>query len=101
MAIIKEFTTPQGVDCNYHKLLKFEFNSVNNTLDLVLAVYKNAEARANTCTPVWHEYVSIPLEQLSSDPRDLFYPLLTQYTGSYIYGGVSDLTSNSIPSSNT
>lgn len=91
MAIVKEYTTPQGIDANYHRIIRIEISSVTGKLDMVVGIYASKEKAQSGCQPIWHEYVSIPINELSSDPRSAFYPLLTQYPHSYLNGGTDDL----------
>lgn len=90
MAIIKTSVTPQGVSATYHKLVKIEISSSDNIATCVVAIFTSAEARETGCTPLWHEYVTIPLGRFSTDPREIFYPLLAEYESSYLVGGEPD-----------
>jgi len=90
MAIIKTFSTPQGVPANYHKLIKAEFNINNMMLELVVAIYVSKEARDAFASPLWHEYINIPFSDLVDDPRTGLYSLLTNYNVSYLRNGAPD-----------
>lgn len=91
MAIQKDYDTLQKVLANYHKLLKVEIKSQEQVVEMVVAIYPTQEAKESGGTPLWHEYVKIPFDQLNFDPRDLFYPLLETWSQSYLYGGTSIL----------
>lgn len=92
MAIIKDFYTQQGVTATYHKLLKVEISGMSNTVTMTVAIYASAEARQSGCTPMWHEYIEMPISDFESDPRTQYYELLIQKTNSYLFGGNSDIT---------
>lgn len=97
MAIIKDFPTNFGITANYHRLLKVEVLSESRSIFMTVGVYVSQEARDMGGVPVWNEYVSIPFENLSFDPRDIFYPLLQDYNFSYLEGGQTSLTEGIIP----
>jgi hypothetical protein len=84
MALIKPFATPQGVTATYHKLLNVEVDSLQEVVQLVVAIYNSQEARDTNMQPLWHEYVRVPFNRLSFDPREIFYPLLQDYDFSYL-----------------
>ncbi len=90
MAIIKSFVTPQGVTASYHKLLKVEISSSENSVKFVIAIFASAEARDGGFDILWHEYITIPLDRFTVDPRTAFYPVLVNYSGSYLNGGSAD-----------
>lgn len=92
MAIVKDFTTPQGISANYHKLVKLEMSAYTGTVEMMLAIYANAEAAADGAAPLWHEYVRVPIEQFEQNPFAAFYPIVTTHPGSYLVGGSSDET---------
>lgn len=90
MAVIKDFTTPQGIAATYHKLIRVEINASNGIAELMLAVFANAEAAASGSSALWHEYVRIPVDQFKQNPFSAFYPMVTQHPGSYLLGGAND-----------
>lgn len=92
MALIKPYATPQGVTATYHKLLKVEINSLQEVVQLVVAIYASEEARDNNMQPIWHEYVTVPFNRLSFDPREVFYPILQEYSTSYLFDAQSSLS---------
>lgn len=98
MAIIKHFFTKQfGIGSNYHKLLKVEINSKDEYVELTVGVYVSEGAKAAGGNPIWHEYVRIPFSKLNFDPRDIFYPLLQEYEGSFLKDGTTYLASGDQP----
>ena len=94
MAILKEFTTPQGVTATYHRLVKVEVSVGTGMLEMVTALFPSAEAADAGNQPVWHEYVRVPLGDFAEDPRRLFYRLLTDVDTSYLAGGAADESIN-------
>lgn len=92
MAVIKDFQTNFGITANYHRLLKVEIISENKMIELVVGVYVSEEARNQGGVPLWHEYVRIPFNNLSLDPRDIFYPLLKQYNQSYLFNSLDSIS---------
>lgn len=97
MALIKNFDTSFGITANYHRLVKVEIDGINNQLTMMVAIYASEEARTEGSTPLWHEYVKIPFNRLSVDPRDQFYPLLKTWAGSYVQGAQDSLPSGVTP----
>jgi hypothetical protein len=97
MAIIKDFQTHFGITSNYHRLLKVEIRSEERVVEMVVGVYVSESARDGGGSPLWHEYVRVPFEQLNFDPRDIFYPLLQDYNMSYLQGGTTDVGSGVTP----
>lgn len=90
MAIVKEYVTPQGITANYHRIVKIDLNAHLNKLDIVVGIFVDKEKARAGCAPIWHEYFSIPIENLAIDPRSTFYPLLVDSPGSYLHGGEHD-----------
>jgi len=86
MALTTKFTTPQGVDALYHKILKIEISAIDNAVTLIVALYPTAAIRDSGASPLWHEYVRIPFDELPSDPRIPFYDLATSHALSYLNG---------------
>jgi len=86
MALLKEFTTPQGVTATYHKLLKVEISVAEQCVTLVIALYPSAEVRDSGAQALWHEYVRVPFEDFVVDPRQPFYELAATYVNSYLKG---------------
>lgn len=97
MAIIKDFETNFGITARYHKLLKVEVSSASRQIELVVGIYVSEEARDSGGMPIWNEYVRIPFENLNFDPRDIFYPLLQNYSLSYLKNGVPSVPSGVVP----
>ena len=90
MAIIKDFSTPQGVAATYHKLIKVEMNASTGVAELMLAIFSSSEAAAAGASPLWHEYVRIPIADFDENPFAAFYPMLTTHPGSYLVEGAND-----------
>jgi hypothetical protein len=90
VAIVKNYQTTYGVIANYHKLVKTEIFSDEQHMMLIFAVYYTKEARDSGATPVWHEYVKIPFDIFTVDPRQTLYNIAQTYESSYIYGGTTD-----------
>lgn len=89
MAITKPFETGFKITANYHKLIKVEINSSTRMVEMVVAIYVSQEAKEEGGNPLWHEYVKVPFDHLSFDPREIFYPILQDYSESYLEGGTS------------
>lgn len=90
MAFTKRVQTPHGVFADYHKIIKIELSVVDMAMLVVLAIYASAEARDAGATPMWHEYINVPFDQLPSDPRVDVYDFLGTWTGSWLYGAEKD-----------
>jgi hypothetical protein len=97
MAIIKDFLTPHGVTAKYHRIIKAEISVSSQTVELMVAIYASAEARAASGAPLWHEYVRVPFSALTQDPRDLLYPMLSAFGDSYLKGGETDAEGSGAP----
>lgn len=97
MALIKDYSTNFGVVANYHRLLKVEIDGVKKEVIMMTAIYASEEARTEGSNPLWHEYVTIPFNRLSVDPRDQFYPLLKTWAPSYVQGATDSLPSGITP----
>lgn len=91
MAIIKDFSTPQGITASYHKIIRVEVNAASEALQITLAIFANAQARAEGKTVLWHEYVTVPFSDLPQDPRVAMYQLLDASVYSYLVGGAADV----------
>lgn len=94
MAIIKNYQTPYGVQAVYHRLVKTEIFSDDQYMMLMFAIYYTKEARDNNLTPIWHEYVKIPFEVFTTDPRQILYNIAQNYENCYAYGGATDTDSS-------
>jgi hypothetical protein len=91
MAIIKNVLIDNfGITAQYNKIVKAEIDARAKVVEVMVAVYVSAETRDSGAQPIWHEYVRIPFSAFSQDPRNLLYPLLGMYTGSYLKNGVAD-----------
>lgn len=90
MAVVKEFETPHGVIATYHKIVKAEIKPQSEEVEVWVAVYASAEARDTDKGALWTEYIRIPFAELSDDPRNALYGLITSWPSSYLHGGVSD-----------
>lgn len=90
MALTKTVKTPQGVNADYHKIIKIEYSVVDSTMLVVLAIYASAEARDEGAVPLWHEYINVPFEKLDADPRESIYEFLSAYEGSWMHGAQRD-----------
>lgn len=90
MAISKSYETPQGVPASYHRLVKVEVSEATGKVELTVAIHQSSETASAGGSPLWHEYVHIPLTDFDTDPFAVFYPALTSYAGSYLLGGASD-----------
>lgn len=90
MAILKSIRTPQGVDAMYHRLEKLELSASRGTLEAVIAMHATREAREAGAVPLWHEYVCVPIDALTEDPRAALYRLLGDLESSPLRGGESD-----------
>lgn len=105
MAIIKTFSTPYGIDANYHKLLKVSMDSQNSRVEIDVAVYHSQEARTTNKQPLLVKTVVIPFWRFKSDPRQAFYRVLELAPDSYLEGGTAsteyplDLENSLIPKS--
>lgn len=97
MAIIKDFQTNFGIVANYHRLLKVEVLSSSKEVQMTVGVYVSEQARDQGGSPLWHEYVIVPFDRLSFDPRDIFYPLLQDYNLSYLQGGTPSVPPDTTP----
>lgn len=97
MAILKSVLTPFGVTASYNKIVKAEINATSLVVELMVAIYASAEARALDAPPMWHEYVRIPFSKFTQDPRDLLYPMLAAYGDSYLRGGAPDAEGSGAP----
>lgn len=90
MALAKTVTTPHQIEASYHKLVKVEYSMQDLCMVLIVAIYASEAARDADAPPLWHEYVKIPFEVMSEDPRTSFYQILTEYYGSYLVGATRD-----------
>jgi hypothetical protein len=90
MAIVKPYTTPQGVESTYHRLVKIELNGMTGDAEFVLAIYSSSEAAAAGASALWHEYVRMSIADIEQSPFAAFYPLLTTHPASYLVGGSND-----------
>jgi hypothetical protein len=101
MAIIKDIMTSQGITATYSRLLKAEFRAdlAVDALQVLctVAIYATAEARDAGRDFITLQTVSIPFSALTQDPRDLLYPMLTNYYPSFLRGGAPDATDSSAP----
>lgn len=93
MAIIKTFDTSFGISCNYHRIRSVNFDCDTKVITITTQIFLSKESRDSGATPLWHEYVNIPFEDLTEDPRDTLYKLLENYSGSYLEGGIEDPSS--------
>jgi len=101
MALLKPFQTPQGVTATYHRILKADIDCNTQTINITTAVFATPEARAAGFGQLWHEYVSVQFSDLTQDPRDLLYPLLAAFGGSYLRGGEPSEEGFARPGDNT
>ncbi len=92
MALEKEVVTPSGVVGNYHRIVKVEVSASDECATVVVAIYPTAETRATFDTPIWHEYVRIPINSLAEDPFTLFYEALKTSGASYLNGATDSDT---------
>jgi len=105
MAIIKTFSTPYGIDANYHKLLKVSVDSLYRQVELDVAVYHSEEARTTNKEPLFVKRVTIPFWKFKSDPRQAFYKVLELAPDSFLENGttstedVLDIQNSLIPKS--
>lgn len=90
MALLKAFETPQGVVGNYHKILKADINCESETVTIWVQVYASAEARDAGKGMFWMEYITVPFDKLTQDPRGLLYPMVAYFGDSTLRGGVPD-----------
>lgn len=90
MALIKTVETPHGIEASYHKIIKIEYDINNSMLVIIVAMYASEAARDAGRDILWHEYVKVPFEHMSEDPRGVFYSILTGYAESYLNGAVRD-----------
>ncbi len=86
MALEKEVVTPSGVVGKYHRIVKAEVSAADRCVLVVVAIYPTADARSTFDTPIWHEYVRIPIDSLATDPFTLFYETLKTSKWSYLDG---------------
>lgn len=89
MALEKQILTDYGIFANYHKILKIEYHSGREDLEIVVAIYISKEARDQNLKPAYVQQLHIPMEHIDGDPRGIFYPLLTQYERSYLLGATN------------
>lgn len=87
MAIQKDFDTNFGITANYHKISKIEFLCKEQVIEFTVAIYASQAAKEADARPLWHEYLRVPFASFNSDPRQAFYPILEQYSNSYLKGG--------------
>lgn len=97
MALIKAVQTPHGIEASYHKIVKIEYLIAEAQMVIMVAIYATEVARDCNATPLWHEYVRIPFEHMSSDPRKSFYEVLAGYANSYLYGAERDSRPDPVP----
>lgn len=90
MALIKPVKTPHGVLAKYHKLLRAEIDAVAATMTLTVAIYADSEARDTGGLVLWHEYLTVPFEDLTQDPRAALYALLAEHGRSHTKDAASD-----------
>lgn len=97
MALNKSFLTTFGTTANYHKIFKVDIDAARGYIEFIVGVYTSKEAKDAGAQHIWTEYVRIPLDKLSFDPRDIFYPLLKEYSESYLVGATDNIDPNVTP----
>lgn len=90
MAILKDVTTPAHAVTGYHRVVHFEGNCEGAYLDITVAGYVSAEARAAGARPLWHEYVRIPFSAFEQDPRSAIYQAIRDVKTPLYDGAGSD-----------
>lgn len=90
MAIQKQFTTPQGIIATYHRLVKVELSANTGWVELLFAVFANAEVAQLGAAPLWHESVRVQIKDFASNPIAAFYPVAMAQPDSYLRNGVGD-----------
>lgn len=90
MAILKPYLTRQGVEALYHKIVKTELDFNTGSMQIMLAIYLSQAARAAKCAPLYHEYVTIKLDDLTADFRPMLYEMVQNAYVSYAKEGTSD-----------
>lgn len=90
MALIKTVETPHGIEASYHKIIKIEYDINNRMLVIIVAMYASEAARNAGRDVIWHEYVKVPFDHMTEDPRVVFYNILAGYGDSYLNGAVRD-----------
>lgn len=90
MALQKTFTTNQGVAYNYHKALKPNIKTENNSGSVIVISYLNQQARVDDLREISRKSYSLPngffdnLNLATTDPRDsiyLYLKTLPEYSG--------------------
>lgn len=99
MALNKDFQTRFGITATYHKLLKADVDAIRGYIEFVIGIYASEEAKASGANSLWTEYVRIPFDKLSFDPRDIFYPLLKEYDQSYLFNSTDSIPPGATPHS--
>jgi hypothetical protein len=94
MAIKKSVQTPHGVTADYHKLTNVVINALKNSVEMQFAIYASTEARDAGSIPLWNEFVTVPLSQLSPNTLQFLYPLALETP--MFEDGVSDVAVDAI-----
>lgn len=92
MAAIKHTVTPHGVTANYWKLMSCNVDVVKDRVEMRFAIYASAEARDNGSIPLWNEYVTFVLSEITPSPLEVFYNLAMK--SEKFAGATSDVQSS-------
>lgn len=97
MAVIKDTDTPYGVTAPYHRINQITIKQ--DHLDIAVYSYTSQQAWQNGSAHISENTVRIPFMLLNFDPRDLFYPLLQEYPGSFLKDSTSSIPNGVTPHS--
>lgn len=97
MALQKTFTTNQGVEYNYHKALKPNIKTEDNSGSVIVVSYLNHQARIDDLKEIERNSYNLPsgffdnLNLATTDPRDSVYLYLKTLP---VFTGAIDIWTN-------
>jgi hypothetical protein len=97
MGIIKTRGTGYGVTADYNKIQRVEINSDSKQIYIDVALFVNKEARDSNMTPLLVDRITIPFNNLTTNPLATFYKVLEDYNRGPLYGGTADVDPGTVP----
>jgi hypothetical protein len=97
MAIIKTRSTGYGVTADYNKIQRVEVDGDSKQVHIDVALFVNKEARDNNMTPLLIDRITIPFNNLATNPLATFYKMLEDYNRGPVYGGTGDSDPGTVP----